>query len=35
VQPGTPVTLVIDTLCHDADGNEVVTWKFRPVGAGK
>ena len=32
VQPGTRVALVVDTLCHDADGNEVVTWKFRPVG---
>jgi len=31
VRPDTPVTLVIDTLCHDEAGNEVVTWKFRPV----
>jgi uncharacterized OB-fold protein len=35
VEPGTRVALVIDTLCHDADGNEVVTWKFRLVGGGK
>ena len=31
VKPDTKVTLVIDTLCHDEAGNEVVTWKFRPV----
>ena len=31
VKPDTKVTLVIDTLCHDDAGNEVVTWKFRPV----
>jgi uncharacterized OB-fold protein len=31
VRPDTPVTLVIDTLCHDEAGNEIVTWKFRPV----
>lgn len=31
VQPDQKVTLVIDTLCHDEAGNEVVTWKFRPV----
>jgi uncharacterized OB-fold protein len=35
VRPGTRVTLIIDTLCHDGDGNEVVTWKFRPLGDGK
>ena len=33
VKPDTKVTLVIDTLCHDEAGNEVVTWKFRPAGA--
>jgi len=32
VQPDQKVTLVIDTLYHDDSGNEVVTWKFRPVG---
>lgn len=31
VKPDTKVELVIDTLCHDDAGNEVVTWKFRPV----
>ena len=31
VQVGTSVELVLDTLCHDKDGNEVITWKFRPV----
>jgi uncharacterized OB-fold protein len=31
VKPDTKVTLVIDTLCHDDAGDEVVTWKFRPV----
>jgi uncharacterized OB-fold protein len=31
VKPDSKVTLVIDTLCHDDAGNEVVTWKFRPV----
>ena len=35
VEPGTRVALVIDTLCHDAEGNEVLTWKFRPLGGGK
>jgi uncharacterized OB-fold protein len=35
VTPDTKVTLVVDTLCHDEAGNEIVTWKFRPVeGAG-
>src|SRR5689334_18138326 len=33
VVPDMPVTLVIDTLCHDEAGNEVVTWKFRPTGS--
>ena len=31
VAPDTKVTLIVDTLCHDEAGNEVVTWKFRPV----
>jgi uncharacterized OB-fold protein len=26
---GARVELVIDTLCHDEQGNEVVTWKFK------
>jgi uncharacterized OB-fold protein len=29
--PDRRVELVIEPLCHDADGNEVVTWKFKPV----
>jgi len=28
---GMNVELVLATLCHDKEGNEVVTWKFRPV----
>lgn len=31
VRPDMKVTLVVDTLCHDEAGNEVTTWKFRPV----
>ena len=31
VEVGVDVELIVDTLCHDADGNEVVTWKFRPL----
>ena len=31
VVPDTKVRLVVDTLCHDEAGNEVVTWKFQPV----
>ena len=31
VKPDQKVTLVIDTLCHDEAGNEITTWKFRPV----
>ena len=31
VVPDTRVRLVVDTLCHDEAGNEVVTWKFQPV----
>ena len=28
---GMDVELVIDALAHDEDGNEVISWKFRPV----
>ena len=31
VKPDQKVTLVTYPLCHDHAGNEVVTWKFRPV----
>ncbi len=31
VKIGMDVELVLDRLCRDADGNEVITWKFRPV----
>jgi uncharacterized OB-fold protein len=27
---GARVELVIDTLCHDEEGNEIVSWKFKP-----
>ncbi len=27
---GLPVELVVGRLCGDADGNEIVTWQFRP-----
>jgi uncharacterized OB-fold protein len=30
VRPGLRVELVIDTLAHDDDGNELLTWKFEP-----
>ncbi len=30
---GQDVDLVIEAAYHDEDGNEVVTWKFRPVTA--
>lgn len=26
---GAPVELVVDTLCHEDDGSELVTWMFR------
>ena len=29
--PGSEVKLVLDTLCHEEDGTEVITWKFKPV----
>jgi len=28
---GARVRLVIDTLAHDADGNEIVSWKFKTL----
>ena len=28
---GSDVELVVEPICHDDDGNEVVTWMFRPV----
>ncbi|MCS7276180.1 MAG: OB-fold domain-containing protein [Dehalococcoidia bacterium] len=31
LRPDMEVELVIDMLYRDADGNEVVTWKFRPL----
>jgi uncharacterized OB-fold protein len=31
VKPGLRVGLVVDTLAHDAQGNELVTWKFEPL----
>ena len=30
-RPGQRVALVTDTLAHDDDGNELVTWKFEPL----
>jgi len=29
VQVGARVELVIDALCHDEEGNEIVSWKFK------
>jgi len=31
IKIGMDVELVIDRLCGDRDGNQVVTWKFRPL----
>lgn len=31
MQVGMDVELILDTLCHDKEGNEVITWKFRPM----
>jgi hypothetical protein len=31
LEVGMKVELVLDTLCHDEQGGEVITWKFRPV----
>ncbi len=30
LQPGTDVELVLERLYGDGEGNEVITWKFRP-----
>jgi uncharacterized OB-fold protein len=30
VEPGVAVELVVEPLYHEADGSEVVTWKFKP-----
>jgi len=27
---GLPVELIVDHLYHDPEGNDVVTWQFRP-----
>ena len=29
---GADVELVLEKLYSDQDGNEVITWKFRPIG---
>jgi uncharacterized OB-fold protein len=31
IKIGMEVELVLERLCGDKDGNEVITWKFRPV----
>ncbi len=31
VRVGAEVELVLERLCLDEDGNEVITWKFRPI----
>jgi uncharacterized OB-fold protein len=31
IRIGMAVELVLERLCGDTDGNEVMTWKFRPV----
>ena len=31
VQPGVDVELVLEPLCHEADGSPVITWKFKPL----
>ena len=31
LQTGTEAELVLETLYRDEDGNDVITWKFRPV----
>jgi uncharacterized OB-fold protein len=30
-RPGTPLRLVIETLCTDAEGREVMTYAFEPI----
>lgn len=31
VAPGMKVELIVAPLAHDADGNELVAWQFRPL----
>ena len=31
LEVGMEMELVLEPLCHDPDGNEVITWKFKPV----
>ena len=31
LKPGLEMELVLDTLYHNDEGDEVITWKFRPV----
>ena len=31
VEPGAEVELVLERLCLEENGNEVITWKFRPI----
>ena len=31
VQPGAEVELVLEPLCHEDDGSELITWMFRPL----
>ena len=31
LEVGIDVELVLEPLCHDAEGNEVITWKFKPL----
>jgi uncharacterized OB-fold protein len=31
LQVGMDVELVLEPLCHDGEGNAVITWKFKPV----
>jgi hypothetical protein len=28
---GSPVELVLEKICTDKEGNDVITWKFKPV----
>lgn len=30
-EPGIAVELVLEPLYHEADGSEILTWKFRPL----
>ncbi len=30
-EPGMKVELIIDAIAHDGEGNELVSWKFRPI----